>query len=71
MQLFFSNRLHLVKPDLNIYNFCLQQLKVLPPEALFVDDKEENVEAAQKLGMKAILFSDYDSLVEDLKAQTA
>jgi putative hydrolase of the HAD superfamily len=41
------------KPDPGIYNMALQQLNLEPREAIFIDNTEENVVAAQKLGMTA------------------
>lgn len=46
------------KPDVKAFELILQRLKVKPEEAVFIDDKEENIDAAEKLGMKAILFKD-------------
>ncbi len=44
------------KPDLRIYQIALEQLKVRPEEAIFVDDMEENVAAAEDLGLTALLI---------------
>jgi putative hydrolase of the HAD superfamily len=44
------------KPDPAIYRLALQRLGVQPAQALFVDDLEENVRAAQALGIAAVLL---------------
>jgi len=56
------------KPSAKIYQFALDQLKVQPKEAVFVDDVIENIEACEKTGIKGILFKDPDSALQQLKA---
>jgi epoxide hydrolase-like predicted phosphatase len=53
-----SAEVGVAKPDPRIYTITLERLAVLPPEAVFVDDFIENVDAARRLGMQAIHFTD-------------
>ena len=53
---FLSYELGLRKPDPEIYKTVLQRLNAAPSEVLFIDDTQVNVEAAQKLGITAIIF---------------
>jgi len=46
------------KPAPEIYEHCLRQLGISPPEALFLDDREANVRAAEALGLSAVLFTE-------------
>ena len=46
----------LEKPDPKAYQLLLEQLALPANEVVFIDDKEENVEAARKLGVDAIVF---------------
>lgn len=46
----------LLKPDPEIYLRTLQRLNRRPEEAVFIDDNQENIAAAQALGMAAVLF---------------
>lgn len=55
------------KPDKKAFEFILKKLKTEPEESLFIDDKQENLDAAEKLGMKAILFKNNRQLIKDLK----
>ncbi len=64
---FFSNEVGLMKPDKEIFNLVLKELKSLPEETLFIDDSRTNVEAASKLGMQTILFTSPDKFPEQLK----
>ncbi len=53
----FSCDVKVNKPEDAIYQHCLQGLQVNPEEALFLDDREENIIAANKLGIHTIHFS--------------
>ena len=52
------------KPDPRIYEICLSRLGVEPGEALFVDDRLENVEAAANLGLQTVHFTGDHALTE-------
>ena len=56
----------IAKPDPAIYRHTLTQLGTQPGEALFIDDKPVNVEAARALGMHGLVFSTVDQLRADL-----
>ncbi len=62
---FVSYDLGLLKPDVEIFKLVLQKLGAKPEEVIFVDDKLKNVEAAQSLGICAIVF-DKDSIAADI-----
>jgi putative hydrolase of the HAD superfamily len=66
--LVWSFQLHIAKPDPAIYRYVLQRLGVQPGEALFLDDKLVNIEAARALGIEAIQFSTVERLRADLIA---
>jgi putative hydrolase of the HAD superfamily len=66
--LVWSYQLHMAKPDPEIYLYTLQQLGTRPDETLFLDDKQVNVDAALDLGMKALQFSNVETLRRDLAA---
>jgi putative hydrolase of the HAD superfamily len=53
----YSSEEGLLKPDAEIYRRTLQRLGVAPDEAIFIDDKQRNVDAAQALGMHGIVYS--------------
>lgn len=67
--LVWSYQLGVAKPDPAIYRHVLKQLGTAPAETLFIDDKSVNVEAAQALGMKALVFTGITALRHDLLAQ--
>lgn len=66
--LIWSYQLGMAKPDPAIYREVLEKLGVPAQETLFIDDKPENIEAARKLGMMGLVFTNVDKLQEDLSA---
>ena len=56
---FYSFDLGCRKPDTAIYLKALELAGVKPEESLLIDDVEENVEQARKLGFKTILYTGY------------
>ena len=58
----------MAKPDERIYRLALDRLGVRPEEAVFVDDRRVNVEAAQRLGLHAVQFCDTQQALADLRA---
>lgn len=67
--LVWSYELRIAKPDPAIYRHTLKELGVRPEEALFIDDKQVNIDAARALGMKGSVFTTVDALRADLIAQ--
>lgn len=63
-----SYKLGLRKPGRGIYLAALKKARVRPQEAVFIDDLEENVEAARRLGFKALRYTGYEGLKRDLAA---
>ena len=59
----FSYELQKVKPQPEIYLDAIQGVGVEPSEALFLDDRPDNVEGAQAVGMKALLYSTWEDFV--------
>jgi epoxide hydrolase-like predicted phosphatase len=52
-----SAEVGVTKPEAEIYQHCLYDLKISPSEAIFVDDFVENVVGAENLGMHALHFT--------------
>jgi 2-haloacid dehalogenase len=63
-----SGREKLTKPDPAIYRLALDRFGLRPDEAVFVDDRADNVEAAVKLGIRGHHFQGAEPLAEELKA---
>ncbi|WP_290662379.1 HAD family phosphatase [Ignavibacterium sp.] len=65
-KLFLSHEVGFVKPEEGIYKAVESYSKLPPEEHIFIDDIEEYVEAAKKLGWDGVQFTGYDNLVKDL-----
>ena len=57
----------LMKPDPAIYRLTLERLGVRPEEAVFVDDREENVQAARALGIHGIRYRSREQVFAELR----
>ena len=53
---FYSCDLAFAKPDTQFFRAVLEKISYAPGEALFIDDREENVAAAAEVGLLAALF---------------
>ena len=65
----FSCETHCSKPAPEIYRHSLDGLGVAPAKALFLDDREPNVEGAQQLGMHGLLFTNVAAAIAELKGR--
>lgn len=63
----YSYEVGLKKPDSKIFELMLERLAVEAKNCVFVDDNEENVLMANKLGIKSIQFHTSEKLVKELK----
>ena len=54
----FSYQERVIKPDEKIYRILLDRYALKPEETLFFDDVPENIEAARRLGIHGIVFTD-------------
>ncbi len=66
-EVILSFEVGLRKPDPRIYELILNRLNIKSEQTFFVDDREENVRAAQGLGIKSFLFESPESLKRDLR----
>lgn len=64
---FISSERMLAKPDPAFFYLALDEMGFKAEETLFVDDNPRNIEAANKLGITGILFTNAEKLREDLK----
>ncbi|WP_320045628.1 HAD family phosphatase [uncultured Ilyobacter sp.] len=61
-----SYRENLLKPENEIYNKLVSRYGINPSESIFIDDTEENIISAEKLGFKTVLFTSSFDLKEKL-----
>ncbi|WP_419666723.1 HAD-IA family hydrolase [Streptomyces sp. 2-1] len=58
----FSGKIKAAKPSPAAFHHCAIAMQAAPADFLFVDDREENVRAAQAVGMNGHVFTDRDEL---------
>mgnify|MGYP001047147050 CR=1 FL=1 len=66
-QSIISAEIGLSKPDPAIYHAMLEMLGVSPSEAIFVDDLQENIDAANRLGITGVRFITADQAISEVK----
>lgn len=64
--LLISGDVQLVKPDPEIFELLAQRYEIEPARAVFIDDREDNVEAARASGFVGVMFTSAGQLREDL-----
>ena len=57
-----------MKPEPGIYQHCISAVGVKPAEALFIDDRDENLNQARIAGIRTLRFQSIPQLREDLQA---
>lgn len=62
-----SYECHLIKPDPRIYQLLCEKYDLLPGECVFLDDREENVFAARKLGFYGICVHNQEQAIAQLE----
>jgi len=65
----WSHALLMAKPEPAIYLVTAQALKTPPANILFIDDREENVEAASAIGFQAIHYTDHPAFEREMRAR--
>lgn len=63
----FSYRCKLIKPEKEIYEYICETYGLKPEESVFLDDREDNVQAARNMGMNGIVFENYAQGSETLE----
>ena len=57
-----------LKPEPEIYNILFERYGLVPGECVFLDDTPENIEGAVNVGMKGIVFKNYEQGRAELEA---
>ena len=66
-EVYASNKMGVSKPDPDFYWYILREERIKLENTVFVDDTEENILSAQKIGINSILFTDSESLKEQIE----
>ncbi len=55
-----------IKPEKKIYLTAVNLLGVKPEEAIFIDDRQSNIDGGKNAGIKSLLFTTNQQFIEDL-----
>lgn len=55
--LVISAKIKVIKPEKEIFDYAIDQINLDPNKVLFIDDKEENVNAARSFGWNSLTFN--------------
>jgi epoxide hydrolase-like predicted phosphatase len=61
-----SSDVTLIKPDPRIYQLTIDRIGCQANEAVFIDDRKINVDAAKAMGINGILFTTKGKTIDDL-----
>ena len=64
--LLISGEDKLMKPDSAIYELAINRFHLIPEETVFIDDKLENIEAANNLYLKTIHLTDPEKIESEI-----
>jgi putative hydrolase of the HAD superfamily len=56
------------KVDATIFTDVVKDMELLPEEVLFIDDDEENVKRARKMGLKSFLYVDHRTFIPEISS---
>ena len=65
-KVYYSCRMEMRKPDVEIFEYVLKENNLIPSETLFIDDTPHHVNGAHKTGTKALLLEknkEFESLL--------
>lgn len=63
----FSFQVHQIKPEPEIYQSLLFRYDLNPGECVFIDDRQENLDAAAAQGIAGIKFTTYEEVLKKLE----
>lgn len=67
-EIVLSGDLGMIKPYPEIYRYALDKVGVKPAEALFIDDRKDNVDGADACGIRGLVFEETAAFIHELEA---
>lgn len=65
-KVYYSHRVGMRKPDVEIFQHILDETGINPEKTLFVDDSPQHIEAAKTLGIQTIYLEDGMTIEKDI-----
>lgn len=64
--LIISAEIHKIKPNADFYQYLLDKYKINSNELLFIDDNQENVDSAKKMGISTIKVDKNTDIIKEI-----
>lgn len=58
----------LIKPDPRMYQYALERIGCGTDEVIFIDDRPINIQGAESLGIRSLLYRDTPGIIADLES---
>ena len=68
--IFFSGDTGHLKPEADTFDYIIKKLNLNPKACILIDDNKLNIEVAQSLGWKTVLYTDADTAISEIKKIT-
>lgn len=65
-EVYYSHEIGMRKPNLNCYKFVIDDIGLYASRMLFLDDRLDNIEGAQRAGMKTVQIFDPDVQINEI-----
>ncbi len=69
-RVFISTEIGLRKPNPKAYEHVIKELGIKPAEGIFIDNNREYVDAAEKVGLRGIVYVNIQKLAKELSKQS-
>lgn len=66
-----SSRVGVIKPNPMIFEIAMNELDARPDEIIYIDDLQRHVDSATQIGIKAILYKDFEQFSVELNGLLA
>lgn len=63
---YFSQDIGLRKPYLDCFEYVIKDIGIISEKILFLDDRQDNIEGARQVGMKAIQVTDAETQLREI-----
>ena len=65
-KIYISSEIKAVKPNIDFFEYVLNDLNCNPSNAIMIDDNARNIEGAASVGIKGIVYTDIQMLINKL-----
>ena len=67
-KIYYSHIIQKRKPNKSVYQYVIEDARIIPDQSLFIDDLTKNVQVAKRSGLKAVRHNPEDEIIEKLES---